>query len=55
VTVDGRVLGIHAIDAMAGIGKTTFAVHTKRRQLHRSSRSERVACRACETAVAEHA
>jgi transcriptional regulator with XRE-family HTH domain/tetratricopeptide (TPR) repeat protein len=24
---DGRVVGIHAIDGMAGIGKTTFAVH----------------------------
>jgi tetratricopeptide (TPR) repeat protein/transcriptional regulator with XRE-family HTH domain len=27
VAVDGGVVGIHAIDGMAGIGKTTFAVH----------------------------
>ena len=26
-TADGGVVGIHAIDGMAGIGKTTFAVH----------------------------
>jgi len=28
---DGVVLGIHAIDGMAGIGKTTFAVHAAHR------------------------
>jgi DNA-binding SARP family transcriptional activator/tetratricopeptide (TPR) repeat protein len=28
---DGAVVGIHAIDGMAGIGKTTFAVHAARR------------------------
>jgi tetratricopeptide (TPR) repeat protein/transcriptional regulator with XRE-family HTH domain len=27
----GRVVGIHAIDGMAGIGKTTFAVHASHR------------------------
>jgi tetratricopeptide (TPR) repeat protein/transcriptional regulator with XRE-family HTH domain len=27
LTADGGVVGIHAIDGMAGIGKTTFAVH----------------------------
>jgi tetratricopeptide (TPR) repeat protein/transcriptional regulator with XRE-family HTH domain len=27
VAADGGVVGIHAIDGMAGIGKTTFAVH----------------------------
>jgi transcriptional regulator with XRE-family HTH domain len=27
LAVDGGVVGIHAIDGMAGIGKTTFAVH----------------------------
>ena len=28
---DGGVVGIHAIDGMAGIGKTTFAVHAAHR------------------------
>ena len=28
---DGRAVGIHAIDGMAGIGKTTFAVHAAHR------------------------
>jgi hypothetical protein len=27
LAIDGAVVGIHAIDGMAGIGKTTFAVH----------------------------
>jgi tetratricopeptide (TPR) repeat protein/transcriptional regulator with XRE-family HTH domain len=30
-TADGGVAGIHAIDGMAGIGKTTFAVHAAHR------------------------
>jgi tetratricopeptide (TPR) repeat protein/transcriptional regulator with XRE-family HTH domain len=30
-TADGGVVGIHAIDGMAGIGKTTFAVHAAHR------------------------
>src|SRR5262249_8635630 len=31
VAADGGVVGIHAIDGMAGIGKTTFAVHAAHR------------------------
>jgi tetratricopeptide (TPR) repeat protein/transcriptional regulator with XRE-family HTH domain len=31
VATDGGVVGIHAIDGMAGIGKTTFAVHAAHR------------------------
>jgi tetratricopeptide (TPR) repeat protein/transcriptional regulator with XRE-family HTH domain len=31
VTAGGGVVGIHAIDGMAGIGKTTFAVHAAHR------------------------
>jgi tetratricopeptide (TPR) repeat protein/transcriptional regulator with XRE-family HTH domain len=31
VAVNGGVVGIHAIDGMAGIGKTTFAVHAAHR------------------------
>jgi transcriptional regulator with XRE-family HTH domain len=31
VAVSGGVVGIHAIDGMAGIGKTTFAVHAAHR------------------------
>ena len=27
MAANGGVVGIHAIDGMAGIGKTTFAVH----------------------------
>jgi tetratricopeptide (TPR) repeat protein/transcriptional regulator with XRE-family HTH domain len=30
-TAEGSVVGIHAIDGMAGIGKTTFAVHAAHR------------------------
>jgi transcriptional regulator with XRE-family HTH domain len=30
-SADGGVVGIHAIDGMAGIGKTTFAVHAAHR------------------------
>jgi tetratricopeptide (TPR) repeat protein/transcriptional regulator with XRE-family HTH domain len=33
--VDGGVVGIHAIDGMAGIGKTTFAVHAAHRLAER--------------------
>src|SRR5262249_58648581 len=31
LAADGGVVGIHAIDGMAGIGKTTFAVHAAHR------------------------
>jgi hypothetical protein len=31
VSADGGVVGIHAIDGMAGIGKTTFALHAAHR------------------------
>ena len=31
VVADGQVVGIHAIDGMAGIGKTAFAVHAAHR------------------------
>ena len=31
VAAGGGVVGIHAIDGMAGIGKTTFAVHAAHR------------------------
>ena len=31
LVADGGVVGIHAIDGMAGIGKTTFAVHAAHR------------------------
>ena len=31
LSADGGVVGIHAIDGMAGIGKTTFAVHAAHR------------------------
>jgi tetratricopeptide (TPR) repeat protein/transcriptional regulator with XRE-family HTH domain len=31
LAADGAVVGIHAIDGMAGIGKTTFAVHAAHR------------------------
>ena len=31
MAADGGVVGIHAIDGMAGIGKTTFAVHAAHR------------------------
>jgi hypothetical protein len=31
VAADGGVVGIHAIDGMAGIGKTTLAVHAAHR------------------------
>src|SRR5215475_7288535 len=31
LAADGGVIGIHAIDGMAGIGKTTFAVHAAHR------------------------
>ena len=35
VAADGGVVGIHAIDGMAGIGKTTFAVHAAHRLAER--------------------
>ncbi|HXZ77704.1 MAG TPA: helix-turn-helix transcriptional regulator, partial [Streptosporangiaceae bacterium] len=31
LAADGGVVGIHAIDGMAGVGKTTFAVHAAHR------------------------
>jgi tetratricopeptide (TPR) repeat protein/transcriptional regulator with XRE-family HTH domain len=35
LATDGGVVGIHAIDGMAGIGKTTFAVHAAHRLAER--------------------
>src|SRR5690348_3544418 len=35
LAADGGVVGIHAIDGMAGIGKTTFAVHAAHRLAER--------------------
>jgi hypothetical protein len=41
----GAVVGIHAIDGMAGIGKTTFAVHAARTGSPRASPMGSISCR----------
>ena len=49
LAADGGVVGIHAIDGMAGIGKTTFAVHAAHRLAPELSRMGSSSCRCTPT------